>query len=77
MNSAPFPSSLPPPGTSPAQHVCPGKAFTQEEQFASFIVETQAAMAGKKDNEKDLTNKEKEIQKVQYQRTNFVRNLLR
>lgn len=53
MNSAQFPSSLPPTGTYPAQHVCPGKAFTQEEQFANFIVETHAAMAGKEDNEKD------------------------
>lgn len=75
MAKAQFPSSLTPPGTSPAQHTCQGKAFTQEEQFAKFIVEPWAVMAGKEDNEGD--KRKKELQKVQYQRTNFARNLLR
>lgn len=30
-----------------------GKAFTQEEQFAKFIVQPWAAMTGKQDNDED------------------------
>lgn len=40
-----------PPGASPTQHACPGKAFTHEAQFAKFIVEPWAAMTGKEDSE--------------------------
>lgn len=46
-----FPPYLPPPGVSPTQHACPGKAFTHEAQFAKFIVEPWAVMAGKEDKE--------------------------
>lgn len=53
MDSAQLPASLPPPGKPPAQHACPGKASTQEEQFAKFIVQPWAAMTGKQDKEED------------------------
>lgn len=72
----PCPLYLLPPGASPTQHACPGKAFTHEAQFAKFIVEPWAVMAGKEDSEGHRgEQREREWQKVQYQRTNFAGNL--